>query len=276
MMVQGMTKSDPKAPAWLTHADYEQMDPTAAHHAQQMELQRKRQMGEKYTPSREFPCPGTFRLDGPQIPSARLYVCDHCGEEMGVPVGMLKDGAATKWLVDYSGLPKRHAATELVQNDANLDARVALKAWAEGWTAGQLSLPPMLVGEVGRGKTQLLVAAAIAVMNDTGKPVRYWSLSELLSAERRTFDTKDASPVAAAKLSTVLILDDIGAELDSPFALDTLGQIIDARYRSGLPTLGATNVMPNDWPAVFGDRTASRLLEVTAPVLVGGHDWRTA
>lgn len=259
---------------WMSHAEYEQLDPSASRYAQKMENERKRTLGDQYKASRQFPCPGVFRLEGPQAGTVRLYCCDECGEEMGVPVAMLGDKAAVAWLVERSGLPTRHVGTELEQDEGNRDARVALKTWAEGWAQGQLTLPPMLCGAVGRGKTQLLVSAAIALMTDTGKPVKYWSLADLLAAERQTFNTGDPSPVEAAKQLSVLILDDIGAERDTEFAIDTLGQIIDARYRDGLPTIGATNVMPKEWADTFGDRTASRLMEATLPVLVTGDDRR--
>lgn len=262
--------------AWLTHAEYEQLDPGAAEYAQQMERKRKLQQGDRYQPRREFPCSGTFRAHGAPSAAARLFVCDECGEEMGVPLALLDDAAAVSWMIERSGLPQRHVGTVIEKTDDNSSARSALRAWIESHATGQIEKPPLLVGEVGRGKTQLLTAAAVSVMRRTHQPVRYWSLADLLDAERQTFKTHDPSPVAAAKLARVLVLDDLGAERETDFAVDTLGQIIDARYREGRPTLGATNIMPSDWPDTFGDRTASRLLEATAPVLVQGHDRRNA
>lgn len=238
---------------WMPHLQYQQLAPSIM----------------------DQPCAGALRAVG--VHRARQpqeLQCDSCGYELALPLQWQEGEDAINWMVEASRLPAHHAATKLEENDSNRDALAALRAWARAWHKRQIAPAPMLVGPVGTGKTQLLVTASIGIVKMQRKPVMYWPTAELLTAERQTFKSGEASVIERCKTSPVLVLDDLGAERGTDFALDALGELIDSRYRNGLPTLGASNVDPTEWPEVFGDRTASRLMEATAPIYVGGEDRR--
>lgn len=263
---------------WLTHEQFEQLDPGAAMHARQIEEARRANFGDRYRPRRQFPCPGVFEpIERSGPPSATLYVCSECGETMGLPVAFNNSRTTREWFIERAGLPAHHAAVKIDNDPSTQTVRAELLTWVKAYAAGQVAPPPLLVGGVGTGKTQLLVHTALTVLGAVQRPLHYWSLAELLDQQRASFKDDTAEhvrPVERAKGIDLLLLDDLGAERGSEFATDVLGQIVDARYRAGRPLLAATNVMPAEWPQVFGDRTASRLVEATRPIMVGGRDRR--
>ena len=70
---------------------------------------------------------------------------------------------------------------------------------------------------------------------------------------------------ARAGHADILILDDLGAELDDLDARatrhvrSTLGELLDERYRRGGRTIVTTNLLPDEIRATFDERVYSRL-----------------
>ncbi len=102
----------------------------------------------------------------------------------------------------------------------------------------------LLVGSEGAGKTHLAVAAA-AARQDSGDEVFFSSVADLLGQLRSAFDPD--SPISHNELlehiKTVelLVLDDMGAERNTPFAEEKLFQIVDYRHAEQLPTIITTS-----------------------------------
>jgi DNA replication protein DnaC len=57
----------------------------------------------------------------------------------------------------------------------------------------------------------------------------------------------------------VLVLDDLAAESDTPWAREKLYQILDFRAVERLATVITLNIGPEEWPAKLGARVADRL-----------------
>ena len=76
----------------------------------------------------------------------------------------------------------------------------------------------------------------------------------------------------------LLIIDDLGIERNTEYALEQVYAVIDERYKTGLPLIITTNLTisqlrnPED---VAHARIYSRVLEMCTPVHVPGHDRRT-
>ena len=98
----------------------------------------------------------------------------------------------------------------------------------------------VLCGETGVGKTHLAVAVA-AVQIAKGRPVVFWFVPELMDYLRYSFNPE--SPVTydrvfeEVKSTPLLILDDLGRERGSPWAVEKLYQIVVHRHNSRLPTI---------------------------------------
>ena len=153
--------------------------------------------------------------------------------------------------------------------------RTYMQRWAkrddpEGWL--------LLMGPCGVGKTHLAVAAAVE-RQKRGDDVFYATVADLLDHLRSTFSPD--SPIAHADLlqrirtADLLVLDDMGAERNTPFAEEKLFQIINHRYEERLPTIVTTSALPieidNTRP-----RVASRLLDqmVVTTWVLEGQDYR--
>ncbi len=120
----------------------------------------------------------------------------------------------------------------------------------------------LLYGGVGCGKTHL--AAAIA--NERlarGEPVLFISVPDLLDHLRTTFhpdsDVTYDQRFEEVRTAPLLILDDLGAESPTPWALEKLYQIVNHRYMARLPTVFTTNIPLEN----FEPRMRSRLLDET-------------
>ena len=97
-----------------------------------------------------------------------------------------------------------------------------------------------LSGATGVGKTHLAVAIAGEQIT-AGRPVVFWFVPELMDYLRYTFNPE--SPVAydrvfeEVKGAPLLILDDLGRERGSPWAVEKLYQIVVHRHNARLPTV---------------------------------------
>ena len=154
----------------------------------------------------------------------------------------------------------------------------------------------MLAGQAGCGKTHLAVAIAIEIAKR--KPLPNWDktsferyaddkpenfadhcgiqfipTAELLNRIKKTYDNHEDTDeiIDKYKKTQLLILDDLGAERETDWALEQLYEIIDYRYNELLPLIVTTNLTASELTAALGDRTSDRLrsmcklLSITAP-----------
>jgi DNA replication protein DnaC len=123
----------------------------------------------------------------------------------------------------------------------------------------------LLYGTVGTGKTYMAASIANAII-DNGHKAYMTNFEELA---KLIFDGK------APNLSSyeLLVIDDLGAERKSDYMQGQVYNIIDNRYRSGLPLIVTTNLDINEIknPSNIGyARIYDRILEKCFPVEVVG------
>jgi len=123
----------------------------------------------------------------------------------------------------------------------------------------------VLCGPFGCGKTHLAYAAAGAYYGERG--TAYVStVPDLLEALRQGYSGKGGSAGFEKRFSLVcradlLVLDDLGAQNDTPWAAEKLYQIIDYRYRERLPMIVTTNVNLYEPKGRIEPRVLSRILD---------------
>lgn len=99
-------------------------------------------------------------------------------------------------------------------------------------------------GKVGTGKTHLVSAAAYVLMRQ-GRKVLFTSMWRVLDAIKQGF-SEDYDPMPKYQNAEVLILDDLGKESPTDFALERLFALVDERSARLLPTIVTTQYKPSE------------------------------
>ncbi len=133
----------------------------------------------------------------------------------------------------------------------------------------------LLFGEVGTGKT--FAAACIAnALIDKGIPVLMTNFARIANTVQGMWEGKQAY-LDSLNEYPLLILDDLRAERKTEYMQEIVFNVIDDRYRAGLPLIVTSNLSkeeitnPSD---LSYSRIFSRLLEMCYPYKVEGQDKR--
>lgn len=133
----------------------------------------------------------------------------------------------------------------------------------------------LLYGTVGTGKTYFAACIANALI-DNGYSVLMTNFARLTNQIQGMFDGKQEF-IDSLNRYSLLIIDDLGAERKSEFMQEQVFNIIDSRYRSGLPFIITTNLTAEEIkkPQDVGySRIYDRILERCFPVEVSGASRR--
>ena len=115
-----------------------------------------------------------------------------------------------------------------------------------------------LVGDVGTGKTTMAMIVSKAAI-DAGRSVAIYSLPRLLNMIRDEIGTDNSLLDLLDRLSAVELLhiDDLGAQHTTPWRLEQLYSIVDARYQAGRAIIATTNLTPDKLSEQMGRRAAA-------------------
>lgn len=132
-------------------------------------------------------------------------------------------------------------------------------------------------GPQGTGKTTLAMLVSKHALA-AGRSVAIYSVPRILSEMRDTFDddAEFGSTELIDRLTEVelLQLDDLGAERTSPWVLEQLYSVINARYEAERSVLVTTNLGRDELIEQVGARTVSRLTEMCDVIPLYGDDHR--
>lgn len=130
-------------------------------------------------------------------------------------------------------------------------------------------------GTVGTGKTYTAACIANELMNRL-QSVIMTSFVRILQDVQNP-KTDESSYIHRLNSVKLLIIDDLGTERDTGYAIEKVYNIIDSRYLSGKPLILTTNLSlaeMQDCTDVRYKRVYDRIFEMCYPVKVSGTSWR--
>lgn len=133
----------------------------------------------------------------------------------------------------------------------------------------------LLYGKVGTGKTFYAACIANALI-DRGFPCMVTNFARLVNTISGMFDGKQEYIDRLNKFD-LLVIDDLATERDTEYMNEIVQNIIDSRYRAGLPTIITTNLTAEEMKnpkEIHKQRLFSRILEMCVPIAVEGGDRR--
>ena len=166
-------------------------------------------------------------------------------------------------LFNFAKLPARYAEATLesyeARDDATRAAKEAAEQWVHDYAAGNTKRGLLLHGEVGRGKTHLLVGVARRLTLEHNKRVRFVEFTLLLSELMEGFERGDGRQTVLAPLRDVEILaiDEIGKGRCTEFELAVLDELITQRYNTAKVILATSNYAPGN---ATGEKTPNLAL----------------
>lgn len=133
----------------------------------------------------------------------------------------------------------------------------------------------LLFGKVGTGKTFISACIANALI-DAGHACLVTNFARLVNTIGGMYEGKQEY-IDSLNRFDLLVIDDLASERDTEYMGEIVQNIIDSRYRAGLPLIITTNLTSDELkhPAeIRKQRIYSRLFEMCLPVEVTGKDRR--
>ncbi|MCR5756196.1 MAG: ATP-binding protein [Acetatifactor sp.] len=159
------------------------------------------------------------------------------------------------------------------KDDGSVPAMAKAKAYVEHWDEVKAkSIGLMFFGGVGTGKTFIAACIANALL-DQGKKVLMKDFTEISNIS--VFDSDEY--VRSLSEYDLLILDDLGAERTSEFAMQNVFNVVNRRWESGKPLIVTTNKDAEELRKTTDlaeKRIYDRILAMCTPIFVDGFSKR--
>ena len=149
--------------------------------------------------------------------------------------------------------------------------------YVENWEDMKANSSGLLLwGNVGTGKSFFAGCIANALL-EKGVPVLMTNFSRILNTLTGMHFEDRNQFIDSLNRYSLLIIDDLGIERNSEFALEQVFNVIDSRYRSKKPLIVTTNLTLaelNSAPDVAHRRIYDRILERCAPIRINNRNIR--
>jgi DNA replication protein DnaC len=156
----------------------------------------------------------------------------------------LREGKVRE-LMNRSGIPRRYQGKTFSVFEIltyNQEAYTACVNYCDQWNQNlQENWSIMLFGDIGVGKTHLAAAVCHALIQDHLVNAVYANVLHTFEMARASFSQHKENPIGPLLNAQFLVLDDLGSERATPWAIEQLCHIIDYHYNEDLPVFATTN-----------------------------------
>ena len=138
------------------------------------------------------------------------------------------------------------------------------------------SIGLLLWGDVGTGKSFFAGCIANALL-EQGIPVLMTNFSRILNSLSGMYSDEKNQFIDSLNKYSLLIIDDLGIERSTEFALEQVFNVIDSRYRSKLPLIVPTNMTLDELKSpqdLARSRIYDRVLERCVPLKINNQNIR--
>ena len=179
----------------------------------------------------------------------------------------------TAGLMDASLRPMRFDTDDLRARGYTDKGRRYIANWG---TVERDNVGMLLWGNTGTGKTFLAACIANALI-DQGVPVMMTSFPRILAAVQGLRPEERAGYLDDLNHYRLLVIDDLGAERQSEYALEIVYNVIDGRYKAQKPLIVTTNIPLGEMqkaPNMDYQRIYDRVLAMCVPIKIDGESRR--
>ncbi|MBW2559677.1 MAG: ATP-binding protein [Deltaproteobacteria bacterium] len=173
---------------------------------------------------------------------------------------LLDYGIEAHYVVGFDMIEERGAAMAHAKKEA-------LK-FADGFDPRSGERGLRFFGGIGTGKTLFASAIARRIVERTGCSLLFWNVAHLFHCMRLGMKDGAGYPSGDEIVEDcvdvdLLVLDDVGSSRASEWVLENMYAIIDRRYSRNKPIFVTSNMDEAKLESTLGDRTASRLWDMT-------------
>ena len=177
-----------------------------------------------------------------------------------------------------TGIHDKSLRTWTFQNDNGQNAHIAkAKRYVDQWQRMKAeNIGLLLWGNVGSGKSYVAACIANALL-EQNIPVLMTNFSKILNTLNSLYKEDRNKYIQDLNRYSLLVIDDLGIERNTEYALEQVYNIIDARYTAGKPLIVTTNLHLDDIREpedLAHERMYSRILEMCVPIRFTGEDLR--
>ncbi|MBP1569196.1 MAG: ATP-binding protein [Oscillospiraceae bacterium] len=177
-----------------------------------------------------------------------------------------------------TGLSDKRFSEYTFENDKGYNPEIAkAKTYVNRWKKmKEKNLGLLIWGDVGTGKTFFAGCIANALI-EKGIPVVMTNFSKIINTLTGIFSEERNRYLESLAKCELLIIDDLGIERNSEFALEQVFSVIDSRYRSKKPLIVTTNLTLDEIQNpenLAKARIYDRILELCVPVKINNVNIR--
>lgn len=178
-----------------------------------------------------------------------------------------------------AGIPSRFLEATIWNWQHGMDRQRAVWNWARDYCHGfcdalQAGRCGILLGSHGTGKTHLAIGVLRHVV-EKGSTGHYTTVMDMLGRIKNTYhrDADETESQVVGMLTSVdlLVIDEVGRQLDTAYETAQLFRVLDARYRDLRPTILVSNLNKPKLAEFLGDPIIDRMREAGGAVL--SFDW---